>query len=642
MKSCVVLIVLLFFVQTVFAQYSKYIIRFTDKDNSPYSLSDPSAYLSQKAIERRTRYAIAIDSSDLPVNPSYVQQVLSEGKVSLLSSSKWLNQILVYCPDPSVLNAINKLPFVISSQAIGNIPAGTTFPVYEKFHENILPLSQSVNAQTMAQENFDYGASFSQVNMHNGEFLHNKNFTGKGITIAVLDAGFYHYRSLIAFDSMRTHGQVLGERDFVDFDNSVDEDDAHGMYCLSIIGANVPGAMVGTAPNANFWLLRSENALSEYPIEEHNWVAAAEFADSAGADMITSSLGYSIFNDPSFNHNYNDFYANSTMSSIGAARAAAKGMIVTNSAGNEGSNSWHYIIFPADADSICTVGAVNASGQIASFSSYGYPGKIKPNVVSFGSGTTVWGTNDQPVQGSGTSFSNPNINGLIACLWQAFPQYNNMTILNAVYESANRYNNPDDHYGYGIPDMKTAYLILKKRQNTELYGNDWLFATPDPFNDSIHVKLIGRVDGTAGLSLLDQDGNILRNISLTTEQEEVYDTVFNDLALYPAGTYTVQYKDSLTQRTILLKKSSVHLNDWITVYPVPFTSQLNVYLKAPETGNVSLRLVDATGRIIDKINTTLNKDNYYQFHFRSAASLKHAVYFVQYIGTEKKTIKVIK
>ena len=625
-----------------FGQYNKYIIRFIDKYNSPYSLSNPSAYLSQKAIDRRTRYSIAFDSSDLPVNPSYVQQVLAQGKVSLLSTSKWLNQLLVYCPDPATMEAIGKLAFVTKSQAVGNIAAGTVLPTYERFEEQVETLSGAANVQSSMEDNFNYGSSYDQVNMHNGEFLHNKNFTGSGITIAVLDAGFYHYKTLSAFDSMRLNGQVLGERDFVDFDNSVDEDNSHGMYCLSIIGANVPGVMVGTAPKANFWLLRSENVNSEYPIEEHNWVVAAEFADSAGADMITSSLGYYVFDDPSVNHSYDDFYANTTMSSQGAAKAAAKGMIVTNSAGNEGNNSWHYIIFPADADSICTVGAVNSTGQIAPFSSYGYPGRLKPNVVSVGSGTTVFGTTNVPVTGSGTSFSNPNLNGLIACLWQAFPQYNNMTILDAVYKGAGGYSHPDDVYGYGIPDMKAAYLILKKKQNIELYGTDWLFASPNPFSNKIQLKLIGQVDGMAQLSLLDKNGSYIRTYTLSTEQQEVYDTAFNALDLYPAGDYTVLYKDSLTQRSITLRKTGIYLRDWITVYPVPFSNQLSVYLKSPESGKVSIRLTDGLGRVIEKIEVDLAKDSYYQFKFRSAGALSRGIYFVQYSGQQEKTIKVLK
>jgi serine protease AprX len=358
--------------------------------------------------------------------------------------------------------------------------------------------------------------------------------------------------------------------------------------------------------------------------------------------MISSSLGYYYFDDPSFNHSYNDIYANTTMVSKGAAMAAKKGIIVTNSAGNEGNIDWKYIIFPADADSICAVGAVNSNGEIASFSSYGYPGKVKPNIVSVGEGTTIFGINNIPVSGSGTSFSNPNINGLIACLWQAFPAYNNMTILDAVYKSADRYNNPDDRFGFGIPDMKKAYLILKTKQNIELYGNEWLFANPDPFTTRINIKLIGQTDGDAQLSLLDVNGNIIKLISLTTEQQEIYDTAFINLDDLPAGNYTVKYSDGLTTKIIALEKNGIIMNDWLVAAPVPFKTQLTIYLKAPETGKATIRLIDVRGHIIESKSIEVLLNTYYSINIQSAASLVRGVYFIQYTGNQKKTIKVLK
>jgi hypothetical protein len=513
----------------------------------------------------------------------------------------------------------------------------------DRFKENVQPLALTESlAQTEGSDSLSYGASAAQIHIHNGEFLHDKGYTGNGITIAILDAGFFHYKELSAFDSARSHNQILGVKDFVDYDNSVDEDNAHGMYCLSTIAANVPGKMIGTAPQASFWLLRSENAATEYPIEEQNWVAAAEYADSAGADMISSSLGYFWFDDPSLNHSYADIYANTTIVSRGAAMAAHKGMIVTNSAGNEGANAWHYIIFPADADSVCTVGAIDASGAIASFSSYGYPGRVKPNIVSVGVNATIWGTNDAPAQGSGTSFSNPNINGLIACLWEAFPAYNNMTILDAVYQSADRYNNPDDHYGFGIPDMQKAYLILKQKQNQELYGNEWFFANPNPFDDTIHIKLIGQLNGTVQVSLLDANGNVIQTISLATEQEEVYDTSFMQLKNLPQGNYLIKYSDSNSTRTITVVKSGVvTMNDWLIATPVPFKDQLTAHLEAPEDGRVDLRLVDGVGKIVATKELNVSKNNSYTVLF-ATGSLSHGVYYLQYIGQQKKTIRLMK
>lgn len=629
----------LLFTVSAFAQTSKYIIQLTNKNNAPYSISAPLAYLSQKAIDRRTKQHIAIDSSDIPVNPFYIQQLLAANNVAYISQNKWLNQVMITATTDAI-KTIQQLPFV--KKVIAAETPSQQLLKREKQKETINKIDAITLTLTTTEDTIDYGNNYNQVHIHNGEYLHDKNYKGDGITIAILDAGFYHYTTLSAFDSMRSAGHVLGEKDFVSNDNSVTEDDAHGMYCLSTIAANVPGTMVGTAPHASFWLMRTENAASETPAEEYNWVAAAAYADSAGADMISSSLGYYYFDDPADNYSYANFYNNSTIVSQGAAMAAAKGMIVTNSAGNEGNNNWKYIIFPADADSVCAVGAVDNNGAIASFSSYGYPGKVKPNIVSVGSGTVIWGTNNIPVTGSGTSFSNPNINGLIACLWQAFPAYNNMTILNAVYKSSDRYNNPDNRYGFGIPDMKAAYIILKKQQNTELYGNDWLYATPDPFTDKINVKFIAQTEGATTISLLDENGNTIKSITINTQEQEVYDTVFTDLSFLPSGDYIVKYADAVNTKTITLTKQSITLKDWLVAAPVPFTTQLVVYLKAPETGNINIRLINAAGHILESkiLSVTINSN--YTIPIQSAIPLAKGVYFIQYRGTVKKSIKVLK
>ncbi len=642
MKRSIIVFVLFCFAIKALSQYPKWVVQFKDKNNSPFSIQTPGDYLSPAAVERRVKYNIVVDSTDLPVNPAYITEVLSKGAVTYLSQSKWLNQILIYCTDTAVIAYIDSLPFVVRTMAVGFIREQE--PGYDRFVETVQPtISTSTLLHSTSGDTLNYGTSYNQIHIHNGEYLHEKGYTGNGMTIAVLDAGFYHFKELSAFDSILSQNRLLGEKDFVDYDNSVDEDNAHGMYCLSIIGANLPGIMVGTAPHASFWLLRSENDFSEYPVEEHNWVAAAEFADSAGADLITSSLGYYYFDDSAFNHTYNDIYANTTTVSRGASMAARKGMIVTNSAGNEGNNSWHYIIFPSDADSVCTVGAVNSAGEIAPFSSYGFPGEVKPNIVSVGSGTTIFGINNMPATGSGTSFSNPNINGLIACLWEAFPAYNNLTVLNAVYQSSDRYNNPDNRYGFGIPDMKKAYLILKAKQNLELYGNEWLFANPNPFTNRIDVKLIGQVNSNnVQIILQDANGNTISSILLTTEEQEVYDTAFINLDNLPPGQYFLKYTDGLNSKTIELTKNGTEFKDWLVAVPVPFTSQLTVYFKAPENGQAILRLTDGAGRILETVEVTTIQSYSYTVSFKTATMLPHGVYFIQYIGEQKRTIKVIK
>ncbi len=624
------------------AQYPKLLIQLKDKGNNTFSLSNASQFLSPRAIQRRTRLNIPIDSADLPVTPRYIDSIRLAGNVTVLSTSKWLNQVLIQSTDQTAISKIQSLPFVRLVQSIGLRTINNA--IVERFKEDVIPLEPSVqtNHQRTAADYYDYGNSYNQVHIHEGEFLHNKGYRGENMQIAVLDAGFLQYKTITAFDSIRINAQVLGERDFVAFDNSVNEDDSHGMYCLSILSANWRGRMVGTAPKSKYWLVRTENAGTEYPVEEHNWVAGAEFADSTGCDMISSSLGYYNFDDPSFNHTYNDFYKNTTMVSRGASIAAKKGMIVMNSAGNEGGNNWKYIIYPADADSVCTVGAVNSSGVIAGFSSYGYPGKVKPNIVSVGQGTVIAGLNNQPSSGSGTSFSNPNVAGLIACLWQAFPNVSNMKILDAVYRSSDKYNAPDNRYGFGIPNFRTAYQLLRKDQNTLLYGNQTLFATPDPFTAQIDVTYIAQTNGSAKLELLNSTGQIIASQNFTVEKEEVYKYTFNNLSAALPGTYTVKYTDSSTTRSVTIQKNSLAI-DWLVALPNPFQNSLSVSLRAPETGQADLRLMDAKGSIIETISLQVNEGETKNISFTKVRQLARGAYFVQYFSKGvKRTIKLVK
>lgn len=642
MKKLLLSLVILISVSEIFAQYPKIIIQFKDKGSNTFSLANPSQYLSAKAIQRRTRFSIALDSSDLPVTQRYVDSLRLAGNVTIVAKSKWLNQVLIQTTDAAALTKIRNMAFVKSATGVGFRMANDQVST-ERFKETIEKIdAASTNNKRIAADYYNYGNSYGQVHIHEGEYLHNKGYRGQNMQIAVLDAGFQQYRTITAFDSIRLQGQVLGEKDFVAFDNSVNEDDAHGMYCLSIMAANWPGRMVGTAPKANYWLVRTENAPQEYPIEEFNWVVGAEFADSTGSDMISSSLGYYNFDDPSFNHNYSDFYKNNTSVTKGATYAAKKGMIVMNSAGNEGGNGWKYIIFPADADSVCAVGAVNVNGQIAGFSSYGYPGKVKPNIVSVGAGTIIAGFNNQPASGNGTSFSNPNIAGLIACLWQAFPNVNNMKILDAVYKSSDRYNAPNDRYGYGIPNFRKAYISLKKEQNVAQFGNEWLFASPNPFSNQIDIRVIGQIDGNARVQLVNSAQQVVANISFVSEMEEVYNFRFNNLENLPGGQYFVRYIDTLKTRSVDVQKASA-ITDWFVATPNPVFNNLRVYLRAPESGKGSIRIIDAVGRTVEQIDISTTQGQSQFISSSIASRLQRGVYFVQYIGeTQKRTIKILK
>ena len=640
MKRFSSLLILFFFFGSANSQYSRLVIQLKDKNNNTYSLSNPSQYLSARAIQRRTKFNIPYDSTDLPITQAYIDSISLVSNVNVLSVSKWLNRLLIQTSDPSAITAIQSFSFV---QSVSNIaPRTLNVNPRDKFIEEIKPLIQQ-KTQKVDGNVFSYGSNYNQVHIHEGEFLHNKGFNGQNMQIAVLDAGFYQYDTNTSFDSLRTNGQVLGERDFVSFDNSTAEDDTHGMYCLSTMAANWPGQMVGTATNANYWLVRTENAPTEYPVEEFNWVVGAEFADSTGSDMISSSLGYNTFDDVSFNHTYNDIYKNVATVSQGAALAAKKGMIVMNSAGNEGNSAWKYVAFPADSDSVCTVGAITSQGVIASFSSRGYPGKLKPNIVSVGVSTVIAGLNNQPSSGNGTSFSNPNVAGLIACLWQAFPNLNNMQLLDAFYRSSNQYTAPNANYGYGVPNFRIAYRLIKHDQNVALYGNDWLWATPNPFDTKIDVRFIGRVDGNAVLYLKNAAGTVIGKQNFTSEQEEVYTYSFDNLGGIPPGYYTVEYADNSTTRSIVLQKGNIFDKDWLIVSPIPFSSILNINLKSPDAGPISFRLINANGAVVKVISADVALDEVKTFTLNTIHNLAPGTYFLQYISSSRKRlVKVIK
>ena len=455
------------------AQMNRYIIQLKDKTDNQFTVSRPWEYLSQRSIQRRLRHAIAIDSSDLPVTSRYLDSIRLAGDVIILNTSKWLNQLAILTSDVAAINKINAFPFVRSAVAVAPRSASGANLV-NKFtsEEQVEPVPQS--GPTPTQQNitahYNYGLSNGQVKLHQGDFLHNHGFRGEGMQISMLDGGFTNYLTLPTFDSIRINNQVLGTWDFVLNNSNVNAHLAHGTQCLSTIAANMPATFIGTAPKASFYLYRTEDAPTEYTIEEQNLAAALERADSAGADVGSISLGYSVFTNPAFNYTYSDMNGNRSISARASDMAARKGMLMVIAAGNEGNSAWHYLVSPSDADSVLSVGAVDTLGIAASFSSYGpsSDGQVKPAVAAVGSRAVIANINTgQPVYGFGTSFACPNMAGLATCLWQAFPEENNMGIISALQQSATKATTPDDRVGYGIPDMKKSFVILLKRFYTQ-------------------------------------------------------------------------------------------------------------------------------------------------------------------------------
>ncbi len=469
-------IILFFFIILIvgetesYSQFTRYIVRLKDKGTNPFSISNPSAYLTARSIQRRIRFGIAIDSTDLPITPRYIDSIRMAGAVTVLNSSKWLNQVAIQTTDASALAKINSFPFVISSGPIASIIQPHENPVNKKLDAPLTQAPGGPAPSVITADYYNYGQSYGQVHLHNGEFLHNRGFRGQGMQMAVLDAGFYHYLTLPTFDSIRSNNQVLGTWDFVTGNASVDEDHPHGMNCLSTIAANMPGIFMGTAPKTSFYLYRTEDVSTEYPVEEQNWIAGMERADSLGIDISSTSLGYFTFDNAIFNYTYANMDGNTTMSAKGADLAAKKGILVVLAAGNEGNSSWRYVITPSDADSVIAVGAVSASGVVGSFSSYGpsSDGQVKPSMAAVGVGAVIANpSTGLPTFGNGTSFACPNLAGLTTCLWQAFPEINNMGIINVMQQSSTRATNPDIRVGYGIPDLKKAFVKLIKQLYTQ-------------------------------------------------------------------------------------------------------------------------------------------------------------------------------
>lgn len=558
------LFIFLFLFQRVFAQEYKYLVHLKDKNNNGFSIANPASFLSEKSIQRRAKQNIRIDSTDLPVTAAYVDSLSSLPALRILNKSRWFNQVLIGISDTSVLQQVLQFSFVTSSEPVNNrqikkIPGRISV----NQHTAILGTS-AISANTCnlsVTDSINYGESQSQVYIHNGEYLHELGFHGEGMTVAILDDGFNSYLSNPAFDSSRNNNRILGTYDFVNQKVSVNEEDQHGANCFSIIAANIPGTMVGTAPDASYWLFKTEDITSETPVEEQNWVAAAEFADSAGTDLITTSLGYSYFDDSIYNLNYAQRNGHKALISRAANLAVAKGMIVTASAGNSGgiTNEEKYVLCPADGDSVYAVGSVDFSGVIAYSSSWGpnSSGQIKPDGVSVGAGAFYVAPDGMVNSGSGTSYSNPNLAGLITCLWQAFPEFGSHDLLAAVRQSSNKYNSPDNRYGYGLPDFEKAYSILQNKRlavYNQLLGKDWIRVYPVPFLQSFNLVFKPSITGNANLQLMDVSGKIImkKTVPVTTGQLQLLE--FNISQPLSTGVYFLRYSDQKESKTLKLLK----------------------------------------------------------------------------------------
>lgn len=417
-------------------------------------LDNPETFLSQKAIERRAKHLIEINPSDLPISPAYLQTLTQEGG-EIVAQSKWLTTVVVASRDSLIAERIQKLAIVDSVKWVWKGERDSHFDPSVFFNRDTSRL-------TLQQEKTNdlYGYAEPQIRMLNGEKLHKEGFTGTNLSIAVIDAGFTNADRIEAFAAMR----LAGTHNFVAPGESVFLGDDHGTRVLSCLAANLPGILVGTAPQATYWLLKSEDNRSEFPIEEDYWANAIEFADSTGVDVIASSLGYFTFDVEEMSYSTDLLDGQTAFISRAAQMAAEKGMLVVCSAGNEGNNDWQKITFPSDVAHLLTVGAVTEEKEKSSFSSTGFTAddRIKPDLVALGSSCAVIGSNGELRYASGTSYAAPIIAGLAACLWEALPELNNKELIALLQRTASQAKRPDAEKGFGIPNIYKAYKKGRK------------------------------------------------------------------------------------------------------------------------------------------------------------------------------------
>ena len=491
MNRTIIFSILTLLMTGVFAQSpAKYWVAFTDKKGTPYRIDKPEAFLSPRALELRKAHGIAIDERDLPVNPDYVRQVLAlDTAARCFTTSKWLNGMTVYALREDMKEAVERLPFVDSVERtdVPKEPLPPAEPAYVFPGSGGKPML-SYQSDIQKNNDFDYGKATKQVRVNNVQWLHRMGFRGEGMQMMVLDGGFENIDTISCFGILRDDHRLLGARNFVEPEKDPMRRHTHGTMVLSCIASYLPGLLVGTAPMVQVYVAQTEESGSEDRVEEDNWVAGLEYADSLGCQVLNSSLGYTTFDDTVNQRTYADLTGEVSRASRAATIAASKGLLICNSAGNEGGKKWNYIGAPADAKDILSVGAVNVKGKRAYFSSFGptADGRIKPDACAVGRNTYLSTPEGIITIADGTSFSSPMLSGMVACLWQAFPEKSNYEIMEAVRQAGSHnvvfngyvFSAPDtaDGYGYGITDFLRAYNILKYGREDDVmfmsYSND--------------------------------------------------------------------------------------------------------------------------------------------------------------------------
>ncbi|MFT6716935.1 MAG: serine protease AprX [Saprospiraceae bacterium] len=500
---------------SIYAQSYQFEVIFKDKDSAKYATSIPTDFLTSKSIARKNKHLVPITVNDYPVNSSYLDSLNKHFNVRVVS--KWFNLSVVQTNDSLSIDTLKNFPFVASFKFIGKS-------------------GFSVSRTKTGTTEIDYGVASTAVNQLKGEYLHSNNLLGEGITIAILDAGFTNVNNMDIFTPLYSELRILAEKNFISPSNDIYGFNVHGTQVLSVLAGNKDGEYVGSAPKANYILLITEDVREENLIEEYFWTQGAEYADSLGADIISSSLGYNTFDTKSFDHLQSELGKTTAMVSKGARSAVQKGMLVVNSAGNEGESPWEHLLFPADEELVLTVGAVNSQGNHVNFSSTSPPGLgfVKPNVAALGEQISISSSNGIYENANGTSFACPIISGLAACLWQAYPDKNQLEIKTIIEQSAHQYNSPDNLIGYGIPNfsqtIENISLQYKQVYSTTLFPNptsNSKLTLKHQFNDSIlNIELFDYTGKQMKTVLFEKINSETIGITLPTIQQGSYFLTF--------------------------------------------------------------------------------------------------------------------
>ena len=511
-----------------FAQQDAWVY-FTNKPNSQYFFDNPLEMLSQRALDRRATQNISLDMMDIPLHQPYLDQI--NVIVPVLAQSKWLNAVHVRGSE-SQINSLSNLEFVASIDF-----ADHSLNLGGKPSQNLVPYSEN----NLVQVNFPYGNSANQIEMLNGHLLHQQNYTGSGKIIAVMDAGFPDVDIAQPFQRLRDNNQILGGYNFVDGNTDIYTSNNHGTLVLSTMGGYKANQLVGTAPDASYYLFITEDISDENPVEESYWVQAAEVADSLGVDVINTSLGYFSFSNPAYDHTYENLNGTTTFISRGANVAFSRGMVVVVSAGNSGETANPYISAPADATYALSVGAVDADGVYVDFSSIGPTpdGRVKPDVVAQGFQAVVANTFGNITTASGTSFSGPIMAGMVASFWQAVPNKTNSEIVQLIKESAHLFSNPTATLGYGIPDFS---LALANALQISEYTQKSFVVSPNPMKNFVSFSFEGP---SAEVNLYNNLGQLVRNFKTISEQKLFIEDLPEGLYFYDVSDNTFVQKGKI-------------------------------------------------------------------------------------------------